>query len=225
MQWRDDTTLPSRGLCVLMTGWGQKRRSSDGAHVFRFSSQSRHERAVPALPSCAISGHEQSQQDSDYSMTSFGAGEQRQGAHLVLSFERQPEDELTIQRHDGVEVETDMVVDRGHVAPSALQWMAMLQAAAAGGIENQVYRRLSLIRDKRLGTPTEKPNCHRRFAIVPNLEFCCVDRVLRHQPAGVDARRRLTDALLDGLEVGDLLAAKHDGSVSLAHLVLVDEPF
>src|SRR6516225_9176105 len=25
-----------------------------------------------------------------------------------------------------------------------------------------------------------------------------VDRVLRHQPAGVDARRRLTDALLDG---------------------------
>src|SRR5262245_64820243 len=206
-----------------MTGWGQKRRSSDGAHVFRFSSQSRHERAVQALPSCAISGREQSKQDSDYSMT--GAGEQRQAAHLVLSFERQPEDELTIHRHDGVEVETDMVVDRGHVAPSALQWMAMLQAAATGGIEDQVYRRRSLIRDIRLGTPTEKPNCHRRFAIVPNLEFCGVDRVLRDQLAGVDARRRLTDALLDGLEVGDFLAAKHDGSVSLAHLVLVDEPF
>jgi hypothetical protein len=62
-----------------------------------------------------------------------------------LSFERQPEDELTIHRHDGVEVETDMVVDRGHVAPSALQWMALLQAPAAGGIEDQVYRRLSLI--------------------------------------------------------------------------------
>ena len=118
-----------------------------------------------------------------------------------------------------------MVVDRGHVAPSALQWMAMLQAAAAGGIEDQVYRRLGLIRDKRLATPAKKPNCHRRFAIVPNLEFCGVDRVLRHQPAGVDARRRLTDALLDSLEVGDLLAAEHDGSVSLAHLVLVDEPF
>jgi hypothetical protein len=54
-----------------------------------------------------------------------------------------------------------MVVDRGHVAPSALQWMPMLQAAAASGIEDQVDRRLSLIRDKRLGTPTEKPNCHR----------------------------------------------------------------
>src|SRR5262245_6309571 len=118
-------------------------------------------------------------------------GRAASGAHLVLSFERQPEDELTIHRHDGVEVETDVAVDRGHVAPSALQWMAVLQAAAAGGIENQVYRRLSLIRDKRLGTPTEKPNCHRRFAIVPNLEFCGVDRVLRHQPAGVDARRRL----------------------------------
>ena len=111
-----------------------------------------------------------------------------------------------------------MVVDRGHVAPSALQWMAMLQAAAAGGIEDQVYRRLGLIRDKRLGTPAKKPNCHRRFAIVPNLEFCGVDRVLRHQPAGVDARRRLTDALLDSLEVGDLLAAEHDGSVSLRTL-------
>ena len=147
------------------------------------------------------------------------------GAHLVLSFERQPEDELTVHRHNGVEVETDMVIDRGHVAPSALQWMAMLQAAATGGIEDQVYRRLSLIRDKRLGTPTEKPNCHRRFAIVPNLEFCGVDRVLRDQSASVDARRRLTDALLDSLEVGDLLAAKHDGSVSLAHLVLVDKPF
>src|SRR5262249_15936940 len=70
------------------------------------------------------------------------------GAHLALSFERQPEDELTIHRHDGVEVETDMVIDRGHIALSALQWMAMLQAATAGGIENQVYRRLSLIRDK-----------------------------------------------------------------------------
>src|SRR5262249_25347991 len=80
--------------------------------------------------------------------------------HLVLSFERQPEDELTIHRHDGVEVETDMVVDRRHVAPSALKWMALLQAAATGGIEDQVYRRLSLIRDKRLGTPTEKPNRH-----------------------------------------------------------------
>jgi hypothetical protein len=45
-----------------------------------------------------------------------------------------------------------MVVDRGHVAPSALQWMAMLQAAAVSGVEDQVYRRLSLIRDKRLGT-------------------------------------------------------------------------
>src|SRR5262245_29595423 len=56
-------------------------------------------------------------------------GRAASGAHLVLSFERQPEDELTIHRHDGVEVETDMVVDRGHVAPSALQWMAMLQAA------------------------------------------------------------------------------------------------
>src|SRR5262245_51413787 len=66
---------------------------------------------------------------------------------------------------------------------------------------------------------------HRRFAIVPNLEFCGVDRVLRDQPAGVDARRRLTDALLDSLEVGNLLAAEHDGSVSLAHLVLVDEAF
>src|SRR5262249_5125219 len=109
-----------------------------------------------------------------------GDGKQRRG-HLVLSFERQPEDELTVHRHNGVEVETDMVIDRGHVAPSALQWMAMLQAAAAGGIEDQVYRRLSLISDKRLGTPTEKPNCHRRFAIGPNLEFCGVDRVPRHQ--------------------------------------------
>src|SRR5262245_49661517 len=26
MQWRDDTTLPSRGLCVLMTARGQERR-------------------------------------------------------------------------------------------------------------------------------------------------------------------------------------------------------
>src|SRR6185503_7472003 len=117
-----------------------------------------------------------------------------------------------------------MVVDRGHVAPSALQWMAMLQTAAAGGIEDQVYRRLSLIRDKRLGTPTEKPNCHRRFAIMPNLEFCGVDRMLRHQPAGVDARRRLADALLDRLKIGDPLAAEHDGSVRPAHFVLVDEP-
>src|SRR4051812_27783800 len=146
-------------------------------------------------------------------------------ARLVLSFERQAEGELTVHRHDGVEVETDMVVDRGHVAPGALQWMAMLQAAAAGSVEDQVYPRLSLIRDKRLATPAKKPNCHRRFAIVPHLEFCGVDRVLRHQPAGVDARRRLTDALLDSLEVSDLLAAEHDGSVSLAHLVLVDEPF
>jgi hypothetical protein len=142
-----------------------------------------------------------------------------------LPFERQPKDELTVHRHNGIKVETDVVVDRGNIAPSALQWMAVLQAAAAGGIEDQVYRRFSLIRDKRLGTPTEKPNCHRRFAIVPNLEFCGVDRVLRHQPAGVDARRRLTDALLDSLEVGDLLAAEHDGSVSLAHFVFVDEPF
>jgi hypothetical protein len=68
-----------------------------------------------------------------------------------LSFERQLEDELTVHRHNGVEVETDMVVDRAHVAPSALQGMAMLQAAAAGGVEDQVYRRLSLIRDKRRG--------------------------------------------------------------------------
>src|SRR5262245_38667182 len=75
-------------------------------------------------------------------------GRAASGAHLVLSFERQPEDELTIHRHDGVEVETDMVVDRGHVAPSALQWMAMLQAAAASGVEDQIYRRLSLIGDK-----------------------------------------------------------------------------
>src|SRR5262249_35706797 len=37
-------------------------------------------------------------------------------AHLVLSFERQPKDELTVHRHNGVEVETDMVVDPGHVA-------------------------------------------------------------------------------------------------------------
>jgi len=40
--------------------------------------------------------------------------------HLVLSFERQPKDELTVHRHNGVEVETDMVVDCGYVAPSAL---------------------------------------------------------------------------------------------------------
>src|ERR1700742_3817694 len=118
-----------------------------------------------------------------------------------------------------------MVVDRGHVAPSALQWMGMLQAAAAGGIEDQVYRRLSLIRDKRLSSSAEKPNCHRRFVIAPNLEFRGVNRMLCHQPAGVDACRRLTDSLLDGLEVGDLLTAEHDGSMSLAHLVLVDEPF
>ena len=32
-----------------------------------------------------------------------------------------------------------------------------------------------------------------------NLEFRGVDRVPRHQPAGVDARRRLTDAFLDSL--------------------------
>src|SRR6516165_3056279 len=101
-------------------------------------------------------------------------------AHLVLSFERQPEDELTVHRHDGVEIEADMVVDRSHIAPSALHWMAMLQAAAAGGVKDQVYRRLSLIRDKRLGAPTEKPNLHRRFAITPNLEFCGVDCVSRH---------------------------------------------
>ena len=72
----------------------------------------------------------------------------RSVARLVLSFERQPEDELTVHRHNGVEVEADVVVDRGHVAPSALQWMAMLQAAAAGGVEDQVCRRLSLIRNK-----------------------------------------------------------------------------
>src|SRR5215472_12172172 len=103
--------------------------------------------------------------------------------------------------------------------------MTMLQAAAAGGVEDQVYGRLGLIRDKRLGAPAEKPNWHRRFAIVPNLEFCGIDRVLRQQPAGVETRRRFTDALLNGLEVSDPLAAEHDGSVGLAHLVLVDEPF
>ena len=48
--------------------------------------------------------------------------------------------------------------------------------------------------------------------------------VLRQEPAGVDARRRLADALLDRLKVGDPLAAEHDGSVRLAHFVLVDEP-
>lgn len=69
-------------------------------------------------------------------------------AHLVLAFERQAEDELTVHRHHGVEVETDMVVYRGHVAPGALQWMTMLQAAAASGVEDQVDRRLGLIRDE-----------------------------------------------------------------------------
>src|SRR5262245_37919017 len=29
MQWKDDTTLPSRGLCVLMTAWGQTRSFGD----------------------------------------------------------------------------------------------------------------------------------------------------------------------------------------------------
>ena len=41
-----------------------------------------------------------------------------------------------------------MVVYRGHVAPGALQWMKMLQAAAASGVEDQVDRRLGLIRDE-----------------------------------------------------------------------------
>ncbi len=36
-----------------------------------------------------------------------------------------------------------MVVDRGYVAPSALQRMAMLQAPASGGVEDQVDRRLA----------------------------------------------------------------------------------
>ena len=49
-------------------------------------------------------------------------------SNSVLPFQRQAEGELTVHRHDSVEVEADMVVDRGHVAPSALQWMTMLQA-------------------------------------------------------------------------------------------------
>src|SRR5258705_7880509 len=92
----------------------------------------------------------------------------------VLPFQRQAEDELAVHRHDGVEVEADMVVDRRHVAPGALQRMAMLQAAAAGGIEDQVDRRLGLIRDERLAAPAQEPDGYRLFAILPDLAFCCV---------------------------------------------------
>src|SRR5262245_61742725 len=105
---------------------------------------------------------------------------------LILPFERQAEDELAVHRHHGIEVETDVVVDRRHVAPGALQWMTMLQAAAAGGVEDQVDRRLRLVGDERLTAPAEQPYRHRRFAILPNLRFCGVDCVPRHQPAGVD---------------------------------------
>ena len=82
-------------------------------------------------------------------------------SNSVLPFQRQAEDELTVHGHDSVEVEADMVVDRGHIAPSTLQWMAMLQAPAARGVEDQVYRRLGLIRDVRLAASSKKPDRHR----------------------------------------------------------------
>jgi hypothetical protein len=37
MQWRDDTTLPSRGLCVLMTARGQNRLSEECPRRVRFT--------------------------------------------------------------------------------------------------------------------------------------------------------------------------------------------
>src|SRR6266550_1525976 len=61
-----------------------------------------------------------------------------------------------------------------------------------------------------------------RIAIA-DLPLCGIDRVLRQQPASVDARRSLADAFLDGLKVGDPLAAEHHGSMRLSHFVLVDE--
>ena len=40
MQWRDDTTLPSRGLCVLMTARGQNEKVSQRAFLDRCTPES-----------------------------------------------------------------------------------------------------------------------------------------------------------------------------------------
>jgi hypothetical protein len=47
----------------LTTGLGQNEKNSLRANVFRSCPNSRHRRAVPALPGCAKTGREQMQQD------------------------------------------------------------------------------------------------------------------------------------------------------------------
>ena len=41
---------------------------------------------------------------------------QADDGRLILSFERQAKGELTVHRHDGVEVKTDMVIDSSHAS-------------------------------------------------------------------------------------------------------------
>ena len=105
--------------------------------------------------------------DRSYDKTRHGLARTPGGADciwhawLILPLGRQAEDVLAVHRHDGVEVEADVMVDRGHVAPGALDGMVALQAAPAHGIEGQVHRRHRLLGYERLGAAVAHAHAER----------------------------------------------------------------
>jgi hypothetical protein len=62
MQWRDDTTLASRGLCVLMTARGQERRISAVRKIFALPPRADVGADIVERPFRANSCREQMQQ-------------------------------------------------------------------------------------------------------------------------------------------------------------------
>ena len=99
--------------------------------------------------------------------------------------------------------------DRTDIAPGALHRVVVVQAPTADGIEDQVHRRLGLVGDERLGAPVAQPRGHRGLAIAPDFGLGLHDIAVSQNPAGIDPGRGLADALLNGLEIGDLTAAQH----------------